>query len=1175
MLFFVSFLLLAWCALRLCSRFAASPADSFWLAVAASMLQVGSVAGLTSALHQLNPVAWIGAQILVCAIAIRFTGGMHAPSARRVFARCREFISASRAFVSSLSTWGATALMLIVLMLVVSAITQIATPIHIGDDKRYHASRVIYWIQNASVFPFITHNDRQNITPFGSELFFLWPVLFTRTELIGRLVFWTAYPCVAIGQYILLRAMKLGTTAAMVGSLILITTPLVAASAIGLTPEIWSILALVGASYWLVTICLDSERSGIKCFWLGVFTMLAMNVRPFALAMVPGVILIPLLTHGSVALISRTKAVVAGLVVGCMCSGLVIPLGFNTALYHHPLGPAGARRAVMADISPRQIYTHVVRFVFVLLDLPDVAIPPETRARIGTLSNRLISDVGADIALPLEVEGRWPGRFSYSLSEHATRFSLWGMVWIPTLLIALIMLARNVMATWPQPRLAVVPAQLVIALPVLVGILVASRWMADSQVPARYLIGPYALALPIGLAVAVPFIKKRKVAESLALLAVAVCVYQPLRSQLYDAARAVTSPVTDADVNAGFEEALDLIPSSSRILLVGGQSAPDYPLFSPSRQYANTVIPWGKTPFDPERMHRVIESQNVTHVLIQDDEAVVLQWDPDVRTGEMVAWLNREPGLDEITLAKPRMRLFETNHNTQHYERPFQTTAVPSSAPLITIGSTLQQQVGIDPVFLKTPWAIEGDRTRAWLWMGQGREEGLALGLWSRQERQVDLRFDVAAGPSLTTPDRTVMLLLNGALVSDRTFQGTAALTFPVTLRAGRNVVEFVALDAPNAQKQPNDDPRRLVVLLNDVRAERAEVHAEKTIEDGLSTAAHIGAMPGEGLTGLSQLANRATTIINSKQQVPGYWLTAYTTGTRFGRPQFEMNTYTTSVMIDALDPVAVEVGLAASLQRARQHLSSQIEAGGLVRYHGRPDASTIGSLGCRITPDADDTALVWRIAPGPHRELLAPALDMLAQYRRADGLYRTWLAPQAQYQCLDPGTDPDPADATIQMHVLMLLARADPPAAHALCSALQQSIDRDGSWVYYSRAPLVPMLRQIDMHQSGCALPLPVSRTRASAPEQDVWLDVAGVLQRLSDPKADVPSSTAVADLLRRLSNDDFAFVRQFPPLMYHNDLTATVPRFYWSDDFGYALWLRLYVESERRGLLDASRAN
>ena len=47
---------------------------------------------------------------------------------------------------------------------------------------------------------------------------------------------------------------------------------------------------------------------------------------------------------------------------------------------------------------------------------------------------------------------------------------------------------------------------------------------------------------------------------------------------------------------------------------------------------------------------------------------------------------------------------------------------------------------------------------------------------------------------------------------------------------------------------------------------------------------------------------------------------------------------------------------------------------------------------------------------------------------------------------------------------------------------------------------------------------------------------------------------------MLEDLAGDDFAALRRTPPLLYHNDLTATVSRYYWSEDFGYALWLRLY---------------
>ena len=53
---------------------------------------------------------------------------------------------------------------------------------------------------------------------------------------------------------------------------------------------------------------------------------------------------------------------------------------------------------------------------------------------------------------------------------------------------------------------------------------------------------------------------------------------------------------------------------------------------------------------------------------------------------------------------------------------------------------------------------------------------------------------------------------------------------------------------------------------------------------------------------------------------------------------------------------------------------------------------------------------------------------------------------------------------------------------------------------------------------------------------------------------------------MLEALAADDFAAVRRSPPLLYHNDFTASVPRFYWSEDFGYALWLRLYFAHRQR---------
>jgi hypothetical protein len=308
----------------------------------------------------------------------------------------------------------------------------------------------------------------------------------------------------------------------------------------------------------------------------------------------------------------------------------------------------------------------------------------------------------------------------------------------------------------------------------------------------------------------------------------------------------------------------------------------------------------------------------------------------------------------------------------------------------------------------------------------------------------------------------------------------------------------------------------------------------------------------------LSHDFQRAAAQLRAHQQAAGYWLTAFTGAPRFHEPRQEMNTFLTSLLVDLLDPLAARAGLNDSVQRARVHLTSQIESGGLVRYHGLPDAPGIGTLGCVITPDTDDTALVWRIAPASDRSRLTAALATIDRYRTREGLYRSWLAPRENYQCLDPGNDPNPADIAIQMHLLMLLSQVRPPAGHALCDALRPLINDDRVWVYYRKTPLIPILRLPDLRRAGCELTLPESRMRTEIPEQQIWVSVAKMLGNSS------PDPVLIRAMLRDLARNDFALIRTNPPLLYHNDLTATVSRYYWSDDVGYALWLRLYEQYE-----------
>lgn len=340
------------------------------------------------------------------------------------------------------------------------------------------------------------------------------------------------------------------------------------------------------------------------------------------------------------------------------------------------------------------------------------------------------------------------------------------------------------------------------------------------------------------------------------------------------------------------------------------------------------------------------------------------------------------------------------------------------------------------------------------------------------------------------------------------------------------------------------------------VREQRVIVRAQS-----LATA---GAEPPQPLAplALDAMAARAAVLVREHQTGYGAWRTAHTKTPHYDAPQPELNTFLTSTLVDLLAPLAQTRGLDAALERARIHLAAQIESDGLVRYHGLPDGPTIGTLGCAITPDADDTALVWRIAgPGANDPRRQPMLDVLARYRDARGLYRTWLAPRTRYRCLDPGSDPNPTDIAIQLNVYLMLRELDPPAAQTLCRSLQRSFRDEDIWVYYAKSALLPYLRAAELGQRGCPLPLPVERLALPAAGQAVWSEAAHWLVEITTSPGNAQAQQAARGVLAQLGADDFALLRRSPPLLYHNDLSATVRRYYWSEDVGYALWLRLYA--------------
>jgi hypothetical protein len=441
-----------------------------------------------------------------------------------------------------------------------------------------------------------------------------------------------------------------------------------------------------------------------------------------------------------------------------------------------------------------------------------------------------------------------------------------------------------------------------------------------------------------------------------------------------------------------------------------------------------------------------------------------------------------------------------------------------ATATVDRIGPTMHPDAAASPPVLAQGsliegWALACGRTPAEVFL---IIDGIIVG----STRQFGARPDVALAMHADSP--------SGWAVSAKT-RG---------VRPGEHVLQVALRLKPNPKSQP-----RIVQEL------RVLVQSEAAHEKGATPVAELRGM-----------ADAAVAALRARQNAPGYWLTSFTLGTQFEAPHVEMNTFLTAAMIDLLDPIAREYNLDKALNEARRHLAAQIEGNGLVRYHGLPDAPTINKLGYVITPDADDTALAWRITGTDADARREPMLKELGAYRDSRGLYRTWLAPREQYQSLDPGKDSNPVDATIQMHVYMMLRQFDPPAAQNLCAALQRAMRGDDLWVYYAKAPLIPYLRAAELRRLGCDLPLPGDFLARATAGQELWSEAVRRFVGEADLSPTADDRQAILALLGKIGRNDFAEVHRSPPLLYHNDLTASASRYYWSEDFGYALWLRLY---------------
>lgn len=630
----------------------------FWVFLAAVNLHLTLGHILTSVFHALTPIGFLVSQAAMLALVLL---------AGRVISKRTGAVSRfPRPGIALLRWAGWRSPVCVVLAisvcaaLILSLTEQMLRPVTGFDERMYNCSRVLYWIQHGHIWPWVTHNDAQIDFPIGAEVFFSWPILFTKTEWVGRLVFWMGYPAALAGTYLLTRMLQASRAGAVAAALAFAMTPTVLYMAgINQKQDIWTAAMLLGVAYWVVR-CWKSG-GGFNAAMLGVYFVLAVNVKITCLAVAPLVALAVVVPHWRGW--RDTKALVGRLTVGALAtlvaSGLGITLVQNAVRYGHPLGPPAAAKVVAPDWSIRQVYTHAVRAPLQLFELPTH--PSEDFRRWWVeAGSEIVYRLDAHRALPGERVGAWPGWFRIDAGPphdaRAYRFSTGGMVWLAAVVWAVFALAIGVVRRGFRYQ----PAPSIIALAVsgilFLALVFMLRWVWGA--PERYWVGPYAVGLAAACACIAGWAKRRWVAMVL-LLMLAATVYPSFESIVIRLRDLQRQPIAEAVADEPFAEIVTKLPPGSTVLLFGNRNARDYPLFLPRQGYANRVIPWGRARFDPERLERMIRKQGVTHAVFEAGDRLGFHWHPGLRVTWMVEWFRTRPNFREMPLVTTRQRMFE------------------------------------------------------------------------------------------------------------------------------------------------------------------------------------------------------------------------------------------------------------------------------------------------------------------------------------------------------------------------------------------------------------------------------------------------------------------------------------------------------------------------------------
>jgi len=448
----------------------------------------------------------------------------------------------------------------------------------------------------------------------------MWPHLFDAGEQVANLLYWTAFPLLLCGMYLLMGKFTRHKTFKLGILLLFISAPIMYRNFTSvLIQETWMGVLLLSCVYILIDTLRNKKTTTKEYILLGCIFGVLPLIKPTG-----WLYLILLVFFLQKPFKKNILSIIIGFILSVCISGYPYILYQNYQLYGSPSGSAAFSRIHVASLSPVQLITHTLRLPFALIKFP--CYTPNCLASSDTKVQTLASYIGATTILEKETTESWIGTFQYLSSDPDRNFGFGGIVWFILIMLSLVDAYRILFKKQTVPLTHQV---LLVFSGIILLQLYVVRWEDASGVPYKHLVGAFAIACVFSYRL-FDFIRKKK--YHLILLSLYILLFMSIlplisttiasidASSIGDDQEAIRTMRTRPNIYAYF---LSTLPSPTTFL-VAEPSAPEYPLFWFQGHQKNIVHLLSRLPESSEednlnKIQQLLSQQDIHYVIISGD----------------------------------------------------------------------------------------------------------------------------------------------------------------------------------------------------------------------------------------------------------------------------------------------------------------------------------------------------------------------------------------------------------------------------------------------------------------------------------------------------------------------------------------------------------------------------